>query len=209
MNEPLTAGEPLAPTTRRRPTASGASCAAVAPRPRRGRIRRFVRGVAGGVLGVGHAGGAAGWRRRLFRVDALQRRSAERRWPAQLPAAGDEPGLCRRRAADGRTRHRAPHLRAVFRRAGRGEAGFRFGRGPEFLDAQGRRSAGDRACRRVRSDAYGPGTPAGRRLDDHAAGRQEHAAGQLRFRSPARRARRSWRCGSSRTCPRSASSNSI
>jgi penicillin-binding protein 1A len=52
MKEPLTAGEPLAqpPDGARR---GQRTAQAVAQRPRRGRIRRFLRGVVGGVLGVG------------------------------------------------------------------------------------------------------------------------------------------------------------
>jgi penicillin-binding protein 1A len=64
MNEPLTAREPLAQSSdggRRRPR----NTQAAVPRPRRSRIRRFVRGVAGGVLGVGMLvallGGAGGY----------------------------------------------------------------------------------------------------------------------------------------------------
>ena len=52
MKEPLTAGEPLAqpPDGARR---GQRTTQGVARRPRRGRIRRFLRGVVGGVLGVG------------------------------------------------------------------------------------------------------------------------------------------------------------
>ena len=81
MNEPLKAGEPLAQApdgSRRRQR----KAQAVAQRPRRGRIRRFLRGVAGGVLGVGMlvallagAGGYFAWLRfsaDLPNVDGLR-----------------------------------------------------------------------------------------------------------------------------------------
>jgi penicillin-binding protein 1A len=81
MNEPLKAGEPLAQAldgSRRRQR----KAQAVAQRPRRGRIRRFMRGVAGGVLGVGMlvallagAGGYFAWLRfsaDLPNVDGLR-----------------------------------------------------------------------------------------------------------------------------------------
>ena len=49
---------------------------------------------------------------------------------------------------------------------------------------------------RVRPVAHGPGTPADRRLHDHPAGRQEHAAGQPGLARRARPRKPSWRCGS-------------
>ncbi len=81
MKEPLTAGEPLAqpPDGARR---GQRTTQAVARRPRRGRIRRFLRGVVGGVLGVGMlvallagAGGYFAWLRfsaDLPNVDGLR-----------------------------------------------------------------------------------------------------------------------------------------
>jgi penicillin-binding protein 1A len=81
MNEPLTAGEPLAQPPdggRRRPRKTPVAT----QRPRRGRIRRFLCGVAGGVLGVGMlvallagAGGYFAWLRfsaDLPNVDGLR-----------------------------------------------------------------------------------------------------------------------------------------
>ena len=143
MSGPLTAGETLAPLARRRKGRKRQPPPAA--QARRSLIRRFVRGVVGGLFGIGVLAVAVGGDRRLCRLGALQRRSAGRRWAAQLPAAGDEPGLCRRRAADGRACHRAAHLRAVLGDPRHGEAGLRLGRGPEFLDPSRRRSAGDRA----------------------------------------------------------------
>ena len=67
----------------------------------------------GALLGFVVLGGARRRCRRLLRLAALQRRPAGRRRAAQLPAAGDEPRLCRRRPPAGRPRHRAAHLRAV------------------------------------------------------------------------------------------------
>src|SRR3984957_14296433 len=81
MKEPLTAGEPLAqpPDGARR---GQRTTQAAARRPRRGRIRRFLRGVVGGVLGVGMlvallagAGGYFAWLRfsaDLPNVDGLR-----------------------------------------------------------------------------------------------------------------------------------------
>ncbi len=116
MNEPLKAGEPLAQArdgSRRRQR----KAQAVAQRPRRGRIRRFLRGVAGGVLGVGMlvallagAGGYFAWLRfsaDLPNVDGLRN--------YQPPVMSRV--LCRRCEADGRTRHRAQNLCALFGRA--------------------------------------------------------------------------------------------
>ena len=69
-----------------------------------------------------------------------------------------------------------PHLRAVLGDPEAGGAGLRLGRGQELLDQWRHRPDGDRARRRDRRDAARPGPAADRRLDDHAAGRAQHAA---------------------------------
>src|SRR2546430_14738321 len=69
MNEPMTAGDPLArKSPPKKPAGKGRQRGRAEPsgrRPRRGRLHRFARGVAGGLLGVGVLlavlGGAGGY----------------------------------------------------------------------------------------------------------------------------------------------------
>ena len=121
---------------------------------------------------AGHRGHRRGWTGDL----AFRPRPARLPAARRLRAAGHDTRLCRRRQAAGRARDRAPGFRAD---RGDPEARRRrvpVGRGQELLHASRGRSDFDPARRADRSRALGQRPAPGRRLDDHAAGRKEHAA---------------------------------
>ena len=103
------------------------------------------------------------------------------RHAAELPAAGDEPDVCWGRPTDFGACDRAADLHAHRGGARRGEAGVPVGGGSEVLEPSRGGSDGDRPGRVGGPDAVWAGTAADRRLHDHAAGGQEHAARQRGF----------------------------
>ena len=145
------------------------------------------------------------------RADGLVFRPRPARLPAarQLRAADHDAGSRRRRQAAGRIRHRAAGVRAD---RGDPEARHRrlpVGRGQEFLQPSRGRPDLDAARRADRSRALGQQPAAGRRLDDHAAGREKHAAVERGVDRAQDQGERCSRPASSRRCRRTASSNSI
>ena len=207
MSEPLTAGEPLAPPPR---TIARAARRQPPPprRPRRGLFRRFVRGVMGGcsaiVLLVAVVGGVGGY-------------FACQRFSADLPDVDglrnyQPPVMSRVYAGDARLMAELATERRIF---------VPYSAIPDmvkqaFVSAEDQNFWTHRGVdplaivRAAMFDLTHMGQGDGRSAPPRSPSRSPRTCcWTTRYRSPARRARRSWRCASSRTCRSSASSSSI
>ena len=121
MSAPLKAGERLAPGTPPRAHSPQRDPRRVPP-PHRRRRRRLFRAVTGRNRRPGPRSHVRGRWRRVFRLVPLQCRYPQRGWAARLPAAGHEPGLCRKWPADRGAGDGAAHLCALRGNPAQGEA---------------------------------------------------------------------------------------
>ena len=199
MTEPLDRGRAARIPSAVRPAAAGRRGA---PRGRRaGRRRRSAP-----LRALGRLFGGAGRRLRCWpsawprwaAMSPIERFTAglpDVDGPAPLPAAGDEPGLCRRFAAAVRTGHRAAHLRALRRHSRHREAApSSSAEDQNFFTHRGVDPVAIAARRGDRPDAI-TARAGGRSAPPPSPSRWPRtccwAATRCRWR--ARRARRSWR----------------